>query len=229
MPTIYLAGGILDCGPHFTPDQCDAFSRGNTGAWEEYEITGYATVTDSVSVLVIVTNEKEVTLYSTSTQWATVGDSTFIVTIASLYKMEYATITSTVFHSGTSPSLVPTLYTQSPGTVIFSTAIRKFTETAYAPSIVTPTATMPNTRQKKRTYDYDRCGGPPDHDLLTNSLTDVCHFIANIQVGNGFVSLKPTTAAYMPSWIGYLVRVLTAMASLTSVYVCYCAVLPFGS
>jgi hypothetical protein len=68
-----------------------------------------------------------------------------------------------------------------------------------------------------RSYDYDRCYDvPPSHDMVTNSLIDVCHFVANAE--NYFVSLKPiSSAAYMPSWVGYFWQALQAFTELRSI------------
>jgi hypothetical protein len=70
-------------------------------------------------------------------------------------------------------------------------------------------------QKRAATYDYDPCTGiAPDHDLVTNSLSDVCHFVANAK--SYFVSLRPTPAAYMPSWSGYVVQVIVSAWNLTS-------------
>ena len=219
MPPVYIAGGILDCGPHFSPDQCNAFYK-TTDLWEWKRSTEYATVSDSESVL-LIPSATTTKVHSTTTDLTVVAGTTIILTIESLYEVDYTTITSTYLHTGTFPSLVPTQVTSTAGSVTIYTATRNFTETAYAPSIVSPTSTSTAAGRKKRSYDntYDRCSGPPDQDLKTNSLTEICHFVANLEVGNQFISLKPTAAAYMPSWIGYLVRVLTALGSLTSLSV----------
>lgn len=68
----------------------------------------------------------------------------------------------------------------------------------------------------RRSYDseYNRCEGPPNHDMVSNSLMDVCHFMVNLAFQDLVSSLKPTAAAYMPSWVGYVARVVTAVVNL---------------
>src|SRR5277367_2515331 len=63
---------------------------------------------------------------------------------------------------------------------------------------------MMTTTFMRRSYDFDNCIGRfPNHDFVSNSLSDVCHFVANVQ--DWLVSLAPTSAAYMPSWLSYLI------------------------
>ena len=76
---------------------------------------------------------------------------------------------------------------------------------------------LPPSKLRSRSYDYDSCDNvPPSHDLSTNSLTDVCHFVANAQ--NYFVSLVPiSSAAYLPSWVGYLIQAFAALIEIWSI------------
>jgi hypothetical protein len=56
----------------------------------------------------------------------------------------------------------------------------------------------------RRSYDFNNCLDQlPSHDFVTNSLPEVCHFVANVQ--DLFVSLAPTSAAYTPSWASYFI------------------------
>lgn len=64
-----------------------------------------------------------------------------------------------------------------------------------------------------RSYDYNVCSGTlPTDDFKSNSLSEVCHFVANI--APVFVSLSPNTAAFMPSWISYVTSVLISFTQL---------------
>ena len=68
-------------------------------------------------------------------------------------------------------------------------------------------------KERRGYYDYDSCNGaPPDHDMVTNSLVDVCHFVANAK--SYFVSLRPTSAAYMPSWMGFMFQTIICIWNL---------------
>jgi hypothetical protein len=58
-------------------------------------------------------------------------------------------------------------------------------------------------------YDPEPCEMPID-GLLSNSLLEVCNFAANAAGEHKLVSLKPTAAAYLPSWVGYLLQALMA-------------------
>jgi hypothetical protein len=72
------------------------------------------------------------------------------------------------------------------------------------------------TKLGKRTYDYDACSGePPSHDMVTNSEIEVCQFVAAAQPY--FVSLAPTSAAYLPSWVSYFMS--TVLVSIQSAFI----------
>lgn len=122
------------------------------------------------------------------------------------------------------------------------TTVRATIETAYTPYIVpssessliprnvvleelddmkqvTSIYTPPIARKRdRRSYaaEYNRCDGLPTHDLATNSLMEVCRFIANVAFQSRVVSLRPTTAAYMPTWIGFVIQVVSAVVSIYS-------------
>ena len=216
VPRIYLAEGILDCGPRFYPDQCAAYYQTNMRFVQEQLSTEYATVSASKTVLIMV-SATETRIYPTATSMTVVGGQTISLGVDYLYETDYTTITTTYFLPGTFPELIPTKVAGSIQTAEYTT-VRNFTESNYAPSIVSsmsvPTATL--SSKSKRSYDaeYNRCDDVPDQDLNTNSLIQVCHFVANLAAGNRFVSLKPTAAAYMPSWIGYFIRALAAIVTL---------------
>jgi len=64
-----------------------------------------------------------------------------------------------------------------------------------------------------RSYDYNVCSGnEPSDDFKSNSLSEVCHFVANITPL--FVSLSPNIAAYMPSWISYVTSVIISFVQI---------------
>jgi len=116
------------------------------------------------------------------------------------------------------------------------TRVRITNQTAYSPSIAdsyssslipravmtssTPSVYTPRIAHKwsRRSYDteYNRCNGPPSHDLATNSLREVCHFVVNVAAQHLVVSLRPTTAAYMPSWVGFMMRLILACVGIYS-------------
>src|SRR5579859_1382831 len=67
----------------------------------------------------------------------------------------------------------------------------------------------------KRSYDYNYCdASPPSHDFVSNDAVEVCHFVANIK--NRFVTMNPTSAAYMPSWGGFVIQVAVSVWNLLS-------------
>jgi len=66
-----------------------------------------------------------------------------------------------------------------------------------------------------RSYDYDVCSAnmpTEDFRVKSNSLAEVCHFVANIKPL--FVSLSSTAAAYLPSWISYITTPIISFVQL---------------
>lgn len=62
-----------------------------------------------------------------------------------------------------------------------------------------------------RSYDYDVCSASmPTEDFKSNA--EVCHFVANIKPL--FVSLSPSAAAYLPSWISYITTAIISFVQL---------------
>ena len=116
------------------------------------------------------------------------------------------------------PSIIPTTATMS-----YSSLARR------AKPVSTPSAEQSRSPQPtanevleyaKRSYDYDVCDGvPPSHDFVSNSASEVCHFVANAE--KFFVTLQPTAAAYMPSWGGFIVQVGVAIWNLLSIVITY--------
>jgi hypothetical protein len=104
------------------------------------------------------------------------------------------------------PSILPT-----PSSYASPCQIRRDTGASKTPA--------PNSHSEtvyRRIYEWDRCTGDPTHDLVTNSLADLCPFIINAAASNLFVSLKPTPSAYMPSWVGYLSQFCVSFWNLLS-------------
>jgi hypothetical protein len=119
------------------------------------------------------------------------------------------------------------VFSTSTGSDIVARVIK---ETSYTPSLIhTAGPQLPGPNFKRdipsapteklgaRAYDYNSCDKvPPSHDMVSDSLADVCHFVAN--ANDYFVSLQPiSTAAYLPTWAGYLIQTLSALMELRSI------------
>ena len=72
-----------------------------------------------------------------------------------------------------------------------------------SPPVSTIPTTTTDTTQPSKTFQL--CVNPAPTEFQTNSLSDLCQFVANVP--NNFVSLYPTNAAYMPSSLGYAVGI----------------------
>jgi hypothetical protein len=183
-PVIYVGQGLLDCGAPLVTDQCSTYPL-------NYSIsTGQQTFSIHASYL-----------FSVNTTYSILSNN--------------ATVTLPIDgHLALSGTFQVTITPTPPAT-------RVALETSYTPTISPaaaasanllpraspyPTNIPRNNQPLKRSYDYNICqGGPPDHRLLTRSLVEVCHFVANAK--NYFVSLRPNTdAVYLPSWPGYLIQ-----------------------
>ena len=133
-----------------------------------------------------------------------------------------------------SPVVVPTNFV-STNSVTINIPSAFFDDQTHVPRTVPAAASStpsPTTHVTKRTAEinqhlpalarrdygstYDICLGiPPGQSLKTNSLVDVCDFVSN--ANDSFVSLAPTPAAYLPSWLDYLVSFLAVSISLVCI------------
>lgn len=192
-PQIYIGQRLLDCGSPLIQDQCSFYPL-------NYSITTGAQYFSVSAPL----------LYSINATYSIVANNPTITIPIQGWLTLSGTYEFTITHTppATRVAMV-TDYTPSLGTG------------TVGPQVTSPPMLPRNMREVKRSYDYDVCGGqPPDRRLVTRSLVDVCHFVANAK--SYFVSLRASTdAAYLPSWPGYL-----AQALFCAMYF-FCIVSPF--
>ena len=194
VPVIYVAGGMVDCGGALLSDVCFAQPNPNIVAVFPGVTTaltwgaGYPT---SLSQFPTNTGDLELIV-------PMIG---FIMPTGTLLTLE----------TNYSPSIVPTDIPQS-----HQTSHLKARSATSHNDYQKPSPIPRGTKIQGRSYNYDSCANlPPDHDFVSNSLTEVCHFVANAQAY--FVSLKPTPAGYLPAWGGYLVQVVVSAWNLISI------------
>jgi len=235
-PIIYVASAVVDCGVPLVPDPCSTYLFDSI-----FPISAAASSQKSVDAgtrevqhVISKTITSAVTVYgtdpmancSTSNQTLVYTSTSFYVVVSSIESAQVTTdllsisepghlafstslsigsITRLTEERNYKPSLIHTVGPPLPG-VIF----KRFVPSTKLILPISPTLAL-------RSYDYDRCYNvPPSHDMVTNSLTDVCHFVANAE--NYFVSLMPiSSAAYMPSWVGYFWQALQAFTELWSI------------
>ena len=189
-PQIWVAKGILDCGAPFVTDPC-------TTALAYYtETTSWSTSTYGYMMWGLIPLENDY-LY-------TISVPVSLPTRATKLDPYSPTITPTVFSMDASATRSTTT----------SPAIKRREHISPTPTLAAfHIVSNLNTEKQlqKRTYDYDACSGePPSHDMVTNSQDDVCQFVAAAQPY--FVSLAPTAAALLPSWLSYCMSaVITAV------------------
>ena len=146
-PSVYVAGGLLDCGAPLVSDECAA------------EITTVEQVTDITTVTVYTFSPSVGTTYDVTTRQPNyVGSWVYYASLVITYAIFYNTTeTSTTIYlqSTTSLSSVPIPSIQiSSGT---ETIVRMSTATDYTPSIIriTPTATTRAAiRQRDKSIHY---------------------------------------------------------------------------
>jgi hypothetical protein len=183
-PAIYVGQGLLDCGAPLVMDQCSTYPL-------NYSIsTGQQTFSIHASYL-----------FSVNTTYSILSNNATVTLPIDGFLALSGTFQVTV--TPTPPATRVALETSY--TPIISPAAAAATNLLPRASPY-PTNIPRNNQPLKRSYDYNICqGSPPDRRLLTRSLVEVCHFVANAR--NYFVSLRPSTvAAYLPSWPGYLIQ-----------------------
>lgn len=182
-PMIYVGQGLVDCGAPLIKDQCSTYP------------VNYSITTGQQTFAVHASD-----LYSISTTFSIVAGNPTIIPINGYVALQ-GTFQITVTHDPPATRVVvATSYTPTISHVLTAAPVSSpQPQTTAAPNI--PRNIQPI---RKRDFGYDICQGqPPSWRILTNSLTEVCHFVANAK--NYFVSLKPSSdAAYLPSWTSYL-------------------------
>lgn len=190
-PQIWIAQGMVDCGPSLYPNPCTSSQ------------------------------------YTTTTTWVDGSSETEYYIYSSYYYTTLDSISSDRFN----PVVIPTKFVPTnSATVIVPSAL--FDDRNHVPRTVAPAASstpsatnhipkrtpeinqhLPVLARRDNRSTYDICLGiPPGHSLKTNNLADVCDFVSN--ANDSFVSLAPTPAAYLPSWLDYLVSFLAVSISL---------------
>jgi hypothetical protein len=188
-PIIYVGQGLVDCGAPLVKDQCSTYP------------VNYSITTGQQTFAV-----RAPYLYSINTTYPIVANNPIITIPIDGYLALQGTYLTSITHDPPATRVVvatsysPTI-SQAPTTGA-ATVSTPQPQTTVAPNIPR------NIQPVKRSFEYDICQGqPPTWRLLTKSLTEVCHFVANAQ--DYFVSLKPSSdAAYLPSWISYLFQSL---------------------
>jgi len=227
LPQIWVAVGIVDCGAPLEVDLCVI-----QGTSYSYTTVPTSTKTDLFTQLwdpVRMTNvDSTYTGYET---FKTTSSASYMFGVRASKMNPY---TPTIIRSQFTPN---TTRQGSTATVmrrnkraIWMEQTPTPTPTNFIGRISSPstdplalTATMRNpfaangAKVFGRSYDFDRCKAqPPNHDFVSNSLNEVCHYVANIQ--GWFVSLAPLSAAYMPSWTDYLTSIVFTLLPLLQIF-----------
>jgi hypothetical protein len=201
-PVIYVGKGLVDCGSPLVKDQCSAFPLITTVSTGNKAFMIHATSLLSINA----TGD----LFKNNPIIAIPIDGS--LTLSGTYQL---TITPS---PASTRILIQTSYSASivsPSTLEVPTKISPRLDVS---SPTTDPKKLPRGLQRvRRSYDYNSCDDdPPNHDLVSTSLTDVCHFVANAK--QYFVSLRPSTnAAYMPSWTGYLIQIILTIINLRGI------------
>jgi hypothetical protein len=195
-PQIWVAQGQVDCGPSLFSNPCTSVQYSSTTFW-----------TDDSSQL-----EEYVysTYYYTTTD--TIPSDRYSPIILSQQFTSTTPVTNTL-NARSFNNKNNTPRTMSPR---ISAAPVLPTATPVVPITTAARFEMQNDIQLgRRSLDasYDLCLGiPPGTNLETNSLVDVCNFVSN--ANDTFVSLAPNAAAYMPTWLDYMMSFITLSISL---------------
>lgn len=183
-PAVYVGQGFLNCGAPLVSDQCSTYP-----------------LNYSASMGQITFSIQAVSLTTINTTYSILSDNPQVTIPIDGYLALSGTFEVTL--TSTPPAVRISLETSYTPTV---TPAGTATATQLVPRAPLPTNIPRNLQPQKRSYDYDVClGTPPDANLLTTSLVEVCHFVANAE--NYFVSMRPSSAAaYLPSWPGYIMQ-----------------------
>ena len=194
---LWVAQGSVDCGPSLFPNPCVPVEYSATTTW-----------TDSYSHVIV-------TSYSSS----------YFTTLTPVNSNRFApVILPTIF--ATTPGYNASNVTPSPVTFIKRNGLPSATPTSAtsvpgfanldAPSDflqIDVNIEAPHLARRGYALGYNSCLAVPNgQSFKTNSLPAVCNFVADAQTA--FVSLAPTAAAYLPTWMDYLVSFLLVAISL---------------
>jgi hypothetical protein len=226
-PVIFVASAIIDCGAPLMRDVCSTIIPDSiflADAGNRTKGCHHKGTNTQVTTSVCTSN---FTIFQIVT-WSDCAN----MTQAAVSTVMYTVVSTLVASQKTTMALPVVTHTVS----VFSTSIgsdivtRIIWETSYTPSLIHTTGPLlpgPNLKRDipstpiatlaARSYDYNSCDDvPSSHDMVSNSLADVCHFVANAE--DYFVSLQPiSTAAYLPTWAGYLIQTLSALMELRSI------------
>jgi hypothetical protein len=239
-PVIWIASAIVECGAPLVRDICSTSFNNTIVPISQASVAEDVRASQSVysqiiTKTVVTTLEEYVTSATcddgpmtslqvistvTSTQLSTIYSAQlFNVTLSSKYTTTSFS-TRTVFVSASRiseersyhPSLLYTTGPPSPGGIPGQGLLPR-----YHTILGNSTLRYDMSLARRAVYDYDSCSDVcPSHDLATNSLIDVCHFVANAQ--NCFVSLQPiSSAAYLPSWLSYVIQTIEAAVEIWAV------------
>jgi hypothetical protein len=198
-PAIYVAAGSVDCGSSLVPDICSQLPDPINDF--------FPNVTTPLTWTVQLTVQGSQELSSSTFYYTPVVDVPCSI---------WLPLTRTSLETGYTPTVIVPGVTHSMRPV--PKTARKIDEDSLPDAALDIVHRFGITEQhvkkeRRGYYDYDSCNGsPPDHDMVTNSLVDVCHFVANAK--SYFVSLRPTNAAYMPSWVGFLFQLIVCIWNL---------------
>jgi hypothetical protein len=235
-PVIWIASAIVQCGAPLMRDICSTSFNNSVfpvsrASIDEDIRSSQSAYSHIITETVITTTLEQYVTMTTCDD----GPMTSLQFISTVTSTQLSTIYSAQSFAVTSSS--PYATTSFSTTHVFVSASRISEERSYEPSLLYTTGPpspggipgegllprhdtlLDNSTSigrydinlvRRTVYDYDPCSNePPSHDLATNSLTDVCHFVANAQ--DYFVTLQPiSSAAYLPSWLSYVIQTIEA-------------------
>ena len=233
-PQLWVGQGTVNCGAPFSSEQC-SFSTtlsqmigfidiqsayGDTGIpttitstdleWAP-ETTWYYTMTTTVVVYgeLYFTDDCRCSGYGCSTIWAPDNFYTLLVPDYSpTISYSSYTPTSTVSTSST-VSVSATLARRSVISVPLETAIAR-------PHKRARRSTLQKRDSVIQLSDWNACPGgigEVGDNYRTNDVVQLCRFVGSY--ANMFVSLAPTAAAYMPTWLDYLLSLIVGVVPVT--------------
>lgn len=199
---VYLNTGILNCGAPLVQDGCVAQPT-------NYSVTSILQTFTVQATATGYFDPYSFDLYSIAFGYSNVSIAMPVTTTFVTSATYILTITPT-------PA-----YIRSEATDIYEPSILPASTPLAARRnihVPSPTSTVsPGGALRPRSYDYNPCdGAPPKQDFVSGSLTDVCHFLANIE--QYFISLRPRSpAVYLPSWPSYLTQAVISLLDLSNI------------
>jgi hypothetical protein len=235
-PQIWVGQGTVDCGAPFASEQClltstlsQAFGYtylvsylGDKGVLttitsQEYDVVAFKTIYYTMTQLTDFEGEITYTYF----QPCDGADCSTVLVPDTFYTLLVPNYSPTAIYSTYTPTPTTSIL-GSPATATSSLAIKRrgiysiALETSVPDSIAPMNTPLPESSLKiqKRNAQGNSCQaaggiGTVDTNYETNDLTQVCRFIGSY--AEVFISLAPTPAAFMPTWIDYLVSLIVCV------------------